>query len=70
MRIEAFGLMHAYAAVLITYLLKKHVWTMNKIRYETTSYTPHLNTEECGLLQKSKEIPTPWDIYIELIFLP
>ena len=45
--------MYAYAAVLITYLPNKHVWTMNTIRYETTSYTPHLNTEECGLLQKS-----------------
>ena len=49
--------MHAYAAVLIIYLPNKHVWTMNKIRYETTSYTPHVHIEECGLLQKVRKYP-------------
>ena len=59
-----------HAAVPITYLLpNKHVWKMNKIRHDTTSYTPH-HVQECGLLQKSKEIPTPWHIYVEFIFLP
>ena len=44
---------------------------MTEIRYETTSYAPHhVHIEECGLLQESKEIPTPWHIYVEFIFLP
>ena len=60
-----------HAAASITRLPNKYVWTMNEIRYETTSYAPHhVHIEECGLLQESKEIPTPWHIYVEFIFLP